>query len=232
MAPADPVFPRYLKTDVGQYLPGLRQGVLFRSAWGVDPGLLGAVEDPIVKIDMRGRRYVTPEELALDHSRIVVIPVEQPRTSSVLHDGASRAGYTANYIGMLDSCGEALAAVIGAIADGLDKGGCVLGCSIGRDRTGMALALTARGLGCSHEEILAGEARMREDIARLLQEWPREFEGMTRGQVVERLRAPHEPVVDSLVACESRWESVRSYLGRHGLKEDTWSRLERSLALG
>jgi hypothetical protein len=229
MVPKEPVFPRYLKTDVGQYLPGVRQGVLFRSAWGVDPGLLGAVEDPIVKIDMRGRRHVTPEELALDQSRIVVIPVEQPKTSAVLRDGATREEYTANYVGMLEHCGEALASVIGAIADGIEEGGCVLGCSVGRDRTGMALALVARGLGRSHEEILSGEVGMREELAGLVEVSPHPFEGMTRGQVVDRLRAPHEPVVDTLMVCESRWGSVRSYLGRHGLGEDVWPRLERSL---
>jgi protein-tyrosine phosphatase len=228
---SDTEFPPYLKADVGEHVAGIRNGVLFRSAWGIEPGLPGAVDDPVLKIDMRGRRYVTAEELALDHSRIVIVPVEQPRTSSVLSADATREDYTANYLGMLDSCGEAFAQVIEAVAAGLEDGGCVLGCSIGRDRTGMVLALVLRGLGFAPDEILTAEAEMREGLADLVSVSPHTFEGMTREQVLQRLRAAHEPVIDSIGLCERRWGSVRSYLSAHGLDAGTWGRLERALLI-
>lgn len=228
----DAEFPPYLKIDVGDHAPGIRTGVLFRSAWGIDPGLPVAVDDPIWKVDMRGRKHVTPEELAVDHSRIAVIPVEQPSGSAVLATHATRADYTANYLGMLDSCGHALAQVVQAIADGLEDGGCVLGCSIGRDRTGMVLALIQRGLGMSLPDILAAEARMRAELARLVAISPHSFEGMTREQVLTRLRAAHEPVVDSIQLREPQWESVRGYLAAHGADPGVWPRLARALSPG
>jgi hypothetical protein len=130
---------------------------------------------------------------------------------------------------MLNSCGAALAQVIEALAAGLEDGGCVLGCSIGRDRTGMVLALVLRGLSSPPNEILIAEAEMREGLADLVSVSPHTFEGMTREQVLQRLRAAHEPVIDSIGVCERRWGSVRSYLSAQGLDANTWGRLERTL---
>lgn len=224
------VFPQYLKIDVGEHVPAIRPGILFRSAWGIEPGLPGAVDDPLWKVDMRGRKYVTPEELAVDHSRIAVIPVEQPRTSSVLGVDATRADYATNYVGMLDHCGRELARVVEAIAVGLDDGGCVLGCSIGRDRTGVVLALVQRGLGISLPDVLRAEEGMRAAVAGLVEISPHTFDGMTREEILIRLRAPHEPVVDAVEECERRWGSVREYLAAHGTGPGVWPRLARALA--
>lgn len=225
----DTEFPPYLKIDVGEHVPAIRTGVLFRSGWGIAPGLPVAVNDPLWKIDMRGRKHITPEELAVDHSRITVIAVEQPSGTPVLATDATRADYTANYVGMLQHCSTALAQVVQATAECLDDGGCVLGCSLGRDRTGVVLALIQRGLGASLPDILAAEARMRTEVARLVAISPHTFRGMTREQALTRLHSAHEPVVDSIDVCERQWGSVRDYLAAHGIDPGVWPRLARAV---
>lgn len=223
------LFPAYLKIDVGERVPGWRSGVLFRSAWGIEPGLLAAINDPMWKVDMRGPKYVTPEEVALDHSRIKVIPVEQTAVSAILSAHATRAEYAANYAGILGHCGPALGKVVESIAVGIDDGGCVLGCSLGRDRTGLVLGLIQRGLGVSLPGVLAAEERMRADLGLLIEISPYGFDGMSREEILNRLRTTHEPLIDCLEECERRWGSVRGYFAAHNLDPDVWARLERAL---
>lgn len=221
-------FPSYLKLDVADFVPGTTRGRLFRSCWGVEPGLPVAVEDPTAKLDLRGRRHVTPEELALDHTWIAVVPVEQPG-GVLLREGDGRAQYTANYLGMLDACGDELGEAVRVLAHQVAERGSVIGCSIGRDRTGVLIALVLRGIGIDAAAVQDGEARMRERLAELVEISPHAFDGMSRAQVAGRLRAAHESIGDVLAHCEDVHGGVRGYLAAHGVGPEIWDRLSAAL---
>lgn len=218
------VFPRYLKLDVGDFVPEVRRDLLFRTSWGVNPGLVVAVDDPVAKVDLRGRAFVTAEELALDHRNIAVVEVEQPRRVAVA-DTDGRAEYTNTYMALLSDCGSALAQAVQVTFEQIISGGSVVGCSLGRDRTGILIALMLRGLGLDVTEIQRSEASMRERLATLVDISPHPFEGLSRRQLSGRLRAAHESIGDMLRYCEDAHGSVQDYLGSNGLNRAIWPAL-------
>ena len=225
---AERPFP-YIQVDIADHVSGLRPDRLYRGAWGVNPGLLDAVADDRLKIDMRSERHLTPEELALDHTRIVRIPVQQDGVVPTLHDNAGRADYTQNYIGLLDSCGPALGEVTRLAAASVGTGPVVIGCSLGRDRTGVLIGLLLAGLGYEFDQVLAAERSMRAEVAAQVQRCPYEFEGMTRAAVLQRLGAAHESILDILLHCQRHWGSARGYLRLHGVDDECWTGLAAAL---
>jgi protein-tyrosine phosphatase len=212
-----------LKIDVGSHVPAIRRGTLFRSAWGLDPRLQSAVPGDMVCIDLRSVEEKTPAERRLANGRIMTIPVNQGGVAEMLGPHPGRAEYGAVYRGILDNCRPALKEAIDAIAGSLRQG-VFVGCSIGKDRTGVLLALTLSAIGISADEVVCAERGARADIIRYIEAMPDEvvrFGALSREQVLDRLQTAPEALADSLAHCGTSDGSTAAYLAAIGVSRRT-----------
>ncbi len=217
--------------DVAEHVPDIRPGMLFRTAWGLDPGLVSAVTGPTVNIDLRRPVEKTEHESRIDSPGIVEIPIHQEGVAHVLGDLPGRSEYTAMYCGMVDNCGLALARVLGTVSRSLSCG-VVVGCSMGKDRTGVALALILASLGTPFETILRAEHQARAQIATVVQGItdPTWFTSLTCEQILHRLAVGHESIGDCLRHCETNHGSVAGYLAEIGVTAAVLTTFKESLA--
>ena len=124
------------------------------------------------------------------------------------------------YAAMLDLHPELFAAAVGAIADA-PRGGVVVHCHAGKDRSGTVAALALSLAGVPTECVAADYAvlddRMRDhlDEQLLLIDDPTE-----RSQVAESFTARPETMLAALEHLEDRYGGVEPYLRHGGLRDD------------
>lgn len=219
----------FLKIDIAEHVPGIIPGRLFRTAWGLEPGLAGAVREPSLIIDLRTQPEKTQREIEVGCGKVLDIPVYQPGVARMLGNMPGRAEYTRNYQALVDGCGAALARVAEAVARS-GRTRVVIGCSMGRDRTGVAVGLMLAGIGVPAAVIHAAERSVRGRIAQAVREYPLEVEGMAKEQVLSRLDAAHESLADCLDYCAAGHGSVAGYLSSLGVSPPALAQLRMKLA--
>jgi protein-tyrosine phosphatase len=141
--------------DIGG--PFLRSGVIYRTGWTMLAGCPRPPSDDrfACRIDMR-----STVESASSADTFVRIPVDLPGAAQRLAGTPSDAVYQQLYVDILRQCGSSIAAVITRLAQ-VVPAPVVLGCSLGKDRTGLVVAVLMRAL-----DVPADVASRQETVAR------------------------------------------------------------------
>lgn len=236
-APADPVVPGAVNfRDIGGLPAGTartRSGVLFRS------GNLAQLDDAgIAAIGGLGIRRIidlrADDEVAHAPSRVGTLDVRTQRVPLFL---GSVASFFADdipleemYRRLVDDSADRVVEVVRGITADQPV---VVHCTVGKDRTGVIVALTLAAVGVESEAVVADYARTEE----LLPEW-------RNTRVVAMLRSMHPeavhledlatrspaPVMRELLAgLTARYGSPADYLRAHGMGDDEIVELRRVL---
>ncbi|MFC4140224.1 MULTISPECIES: tyrosine-protein phosphatase [unclassified Microbacterium] len=219
--------------DVGGIAVGtarVREGVLFRSGnlAHLTPEGDGMLRSRVRRvIDLRDDSEVSAEPSALRDVPTTRVPLFIGSVASFFTEDVSLAGM---YRHLVDDATPRLIAAIRVIAAGEPT---LVHCTVGKDRTGVTVALALSAIGADREEVVA-------DYALTASQLP---EARTRA-VVQYLRARHPdarnaidlataspaPVMRELLAgIEGRYGSVAGYLRAGGLTDAELEGLGRAL---
>jgi protein-tyrosine phosphatase len=235
--PADPVVPGAVNfRDVGGLPAGsarTRSGVLFRSgnlAQLDDEGITALRELGIRRIiDLRADDEVTHAPSRIDGLTIETlhVPLFLGSVASFFADDLSLDEMYRRLVE--DSAAGVVDVVRGIIADQP----VLVHCTVGKDRTGVTVALALAAAGVEAEAVIADYAR----TEGLLPEW-------RNARIIEMLRKLHPEAVhledlatrspapvmrELLTSITDRYGSVAGYLREHGMSDDELSELRRVL---
>ena len=200
----------------------VRPGVLFRSGnlAGLDDAGVRAIAELGIRqvIDLRADDEVTRDPSRVPESATIQrVPIFLGSVSSFFSSDVSLTGL---YRAMITESGERIVQVIRAL---IADRPAVVHCTVGKDRTGVSVALILAAVGAEEDAIVADYARTE---ALLPEERNR--------QVLARLRAAHPeaqhladlatrspaPVMREFLAwVREQYGSVPEYLAGHGLTE-------------
>ena len=238
--PADPVVRGAVNfRDVGGLAAGparTRSGVLYRSG-----NLAGLEDDGVVALGGLGIRRIidlrADDEVVHAPSRVAGLSLQTQRVPLFLGSVASMFEEDISLDEMYrrlveDSSAGVVDVVRGIVADQP----VLVHCTVGKDRTGVTVALALAAAGVDEDAIVADYARTED----LLPEW-------RNRHVVELLRRMHPeavhledlatrspaPVMRTLLSgVVARYGSAAGYLVAHGLPEDEVTELRRVLLRG
>ncbi|HUQ56445.1 tyrosine-protein phosphatase [Lentzea sp.] len=204
--------------------PLMRRGRLYRVGWTVITGCPEAEDPPpgALSVDLRGLGEMTPLPDA------VSIPVDVPGAVAGLGSRPGSREYQALYAETVDLCGKEIAGVVEAVA-GTDAP-VVVGCSLGKDRTGLVIAVIGLLAGVAEEEVLAEDVRARAGIlgcAPAVRVY-----AAARGGVDElsrRCLLDDSALRFALAHMRARYGGVEQYVLGHGVSPAVVAGLRRSL---
>jgi protein-tyrosine phosphatase len=198
----------------------LRPGVLFRTGWTLVSGCPAAVAEAAGvshHVDLRSRA-----ERAVGAERMTSVPVDLPGVAGRLAGCPADDDYLAVYRDTLVQCGGALATAVAEVAAALPEP-VVVGCSLGKDRTGLLAGLVLGLLGVPDDHLLRQEARARAgllDCAPAVRAYlAAQSSGLTRAELTRRCRGRGTALVTALGEVRKQQGGVAGYLVRHGLPE-------------
>jgi protein-tyrosine phosphatase len=161
----------------------------------------------------------------LEEDPAVFHEVEEASTRSPDYAAATRDVYLI----FLERFRANVATAITTIAEA-PKGGVVVHCMGGKDRTGLATALLLRISGVSIEDIAADYALSEERLRPRHEKWFAEAETDAERERLRRIAAtPAQSMVDVLEELERRYGSVEAYLRAGGAPEDIGERVRARL---
>jgi protein-tyrosine phosphatase len=217
------------------------RGRLYRS----DAPILGDPEPPLrpwpprTVVDLRSAGEAAAERhpLASATTEVVNIPLMPQLDPARMAQRRARepGDLPTIYRGMLRVSGEALARVVDVVAH--RPGPVLLHCAAGKDRTGVATAVTLAAIGVCPEAIVADYLRTEERLEGLLDRialgWsPAQLEASMHRLTVERpdlMRAPVE-AVEAVLDTLAAWPGgAPGWLGDHGLAPGALETLRREL---
>jgi protein-tyrosine phosphatase len=196
----------------------LRSGVLFRTGWTLVSGCPAAVAEAggvSHRIDLRSRaeRTAKPEGMTS-------VPVDLPGVAERLAGRPADDDYLDVYRDTLVQCGGALATAVAEVADALPEP-VVVGCSLGKDRTGLLVGLVLGLLGVPDDHLLRQEARARAGLlgcAPAVRAYLAAHGlGLTGAELARRCRGAGTALVTALGEVREQHGGVAGYLARHGL---------------
>ena len=94
-------------------------------------------------------------------------------------------------------------------------------CAIGKDRTGVLVALLLDAAGVDHDEIVADYARSGERMAPIIERWMTNNPSstMTEQLAAFTAMAPAETMVQVLDHLATRWGGAAGFLADHGVSD-------------
>lgn len=217
----------------------IRAGALYRSdaPRAGDPAPGAPAWPPATVIDLRsGGESHGPHPLALAGSEVLPISLlEEASIVSVAEHGLEPSGgLPALYRRAIAGAGPGLASVVRAV--GRSRGPTLVHCTVGKDRTGLAVAVILSALGVADEQIVADYVRTEANMPRVLARLAGSSELDGGAELVERigrerpdvLRAPAEAIAAALEELRAHGGTV-AWLERHGLGEGELSALRGRL---
>lgn len=204
--------------------PLLRPGRLYRVGWTVLTGCPDKLEPPpgALSVDLRGLVELTPLPGAVN------IPIDVPGAVVRLGTRPGVPEYQALYAETVDLCGEEIARIVEAVAG--TEAPVVIGCSLGKDRTGLVIALIGLLAGASEQEVLAEDVRARAGI--LGCEPAVRLYAAARGGVAElsrRCLLDDSALRFALAHVHARYGGAEKYLLGNGVSPAAVARLRASL---
>ncbi len=207
-----------------------RSGVLLRSGQ-----LNGATAQGAATLRERVRHIVDlrdGEEVAAEPSG-----VPGPQTTHLpLFLGSVRSFFESDtsledlYLHLLEESGLRLVEAVRIIAAGEPT---LVHCTVGKDRTGVTVALALAAVGADREAIVADyaltESQLPADRNRRIVRYLRDMHPEAVHAVDLATRSPAEVMRRMLEIVDERWGSAAGYLREHGLTDEELAALERAL---
>jgi protein-tyrosine phosphatase len=140
------------------------------------------------------------------------------------------AAVTEHYLRYLEHSAASICSIVQLAADP-ERAALLVHCSAGKDRTGVALAITLSAAGVAHDEIVRDYARTREDLDAMFLQLRRlpAYEERLNALPEESLTAEPRSMQLFLDRVAERYGGARAYLTGNGLDENVLARLEDSL---
>ena len=176
-----------------------------------------------VLIDLRSAVEMTPLVGA------VSIPIDVPGVVARLGGRPADEEYSALYAATVDLCGREIVGVVTAVAGA--AGPVALGCSLGKDRTGLVVALLAVLVGVPEAEVLAADVLARRGIlgCEAAVRTYAAARGCTVDELVRRCSLDDSALRFTLEHVRVRYGGVEKYLLANGLGASTVDSLRESL---
>jgi len=214
----------------------IRPGALIRSDSldRLDPGGLLAFAEHQTShgvsliLDLRGPAEAdTRPHPFVDDPRYRLVPMIDPRRERTRDRSAERT-LGMIYSSSLDRNARCIVDGVAAIADA-PAGGVVVHCAVGKDRTGMIVALVLSALEVPDEEIAQdyelSAACLREEFDEIIAS----LDAQERDRVVERMSSRRETILEMLAHARAHYGGAEGYLLAHGLGSDRLRRLRDRL---
>ena len=147
------------------------------------------------------------------------------------HDrvGWSASSLSILYCNMLDFCGDQFASVLRTIA--ATPGQVLVHCAVGKDRTGMVIALALRAVGVDCETVAADYALSNALLDPLMTAFIEEAQA--RGDDIEETRrimeSRYEVMIEVLEYMDTQYGGIDGYLARIGLTHGDVAQLRQKL---
>lgn len=219
--------------DVGGIpVPGgrIREGVLLRSGQlsGATPAGGDALRSRVTRIvDLRDGEEVQAEPTEIAGPETVHLPLFLGSVRSFFEADTSLEDL---YVHLLEESGERLVAAIRVIAEGEPT---LVHCTVGKDRTGVTVALALSAIGADREAVIADYALTE---TQLPVERSRRIAAYIRSQHPEAVHAvalatqSPAPVMRALLErIDERWGSAAGYLRANGMTEEELDALRSAL---
>ncbi|MBS1675341.1 MAG: tyrosine-protein phosphatase [Actinobacteria bacterium] len=219
--------------DVGGMPAGssrIREGVLFRSGNLAHAGAEAQsfLDDHVVRvIDLRDDGEVRAEPCALPGLRIERVPLFAGSVTSFLLGDVSLAGL---YRHIVDDGADRVVQVLRTIAAGEPT---LVHCTLGKDRTGVSVALALAAVGADREAIVDDYAltasQLPESRNRAIAKWLEERLPIAHDAIAVATQSPAPVMRDLLDGIEQRHGSVADYVLGAGLTAHELEALGESL---
>lgn len=149
---------------------------------------------------------------------VVRVPVFQGSAESFIEEGYDLDRL---YHHMLEESGTRLAEAVHAVASA-PRGAVLIHCTVGKDRTGLVIALVLGALGVRRYQIVADYARTQENLTQTwLERRVRELSGLRARDLESRREllagSPPRVMEEVLRRLDQDWGSPAGYLRAHGL---------------
>lgn len=208
----------------------IRSGVLLRSGQlsGATPVGARQLRSSVQHIvDLRDGEEVAAEPTEIDGPDTTHLPLFLGSVRSFFENDASLDDL---YLHLLEESGERLAEAIRIIAKGKPT---LVHCTVGKDRTGVTVALALSAVGADREAVIADYALTE---SQLPAERSRRIVAYLRAQHPEAVHAvalatqSPAPVMRRLLEqVDERWGSAAGYLRAHGMTDDELIALRETL---
>jgi protein-tyrosine phosphatase len=202
--------------DVADTVPSLTGGLLFRSGFTLaglcsGGGFGTALFDRVVDLRTASEREDVP--LLVAPGMAVSAPLDVGRISEFLGTNPLADDYSSLYRAMAERGRDALAAAVSTILEGL-PGPVRVGCSLGKDRTGVVVSVLLAALGVPRHQVvgqyLAG-AQLALRCGDALRRYA-DMSGLPLTEVSRRCRIGSEPILALLASLDEDWGGAEQYL--------------------
>jgi protein-tyrosine phosphatase len=210
--------------DIGG--PFLRSGVIYRTGWTMLAGCpLPSTDRFACRIDMRGT-----VERAGSADNFVRIPIDLRGAAERLAGTPSDAVYQQLYVDILRQCGSSIAAVITRLAE-VVPAPVVLGCSLGKDRTGLVVAVLMRALDVPVDVVSRQETVARQAIV-ACEPAARSYaagRGVDVEEFMRRCTRDSRALSIAVDTVASEYGGIREYLAANGVPASVVATLRAAL---
>lgn len=208
----------------------IRSGILLRSGQlsGATTAGVTALRARVQHIvDLRDGEEVAAEPTEIDGMRTTHLPLFLGSVRSFFETDTSLDEL---YLHLLEESGERLAEAIRIIAVGEPT---LVHCTVGKDRTGVTVALALSAVGAEREDVIADyaltESQLPAQRSRRIAEYLRTQHPEAVHAVALATQSP-APVMRGLLAqIDERWGSAADYLRANGMTDDDLAALSGAL---
>jgi protein-tyrosine phosphatase len=208
----------------------IRSGVLLRSGQLSDITTGGAAEiRRIVShiVDLRDGEEVAAEPTEIDGPDTTHLPLFLGSVRSFFETDTSLGDL---YLHLLEESGERLVAAIRIIAAGEPT---LVHCTVGKDRTGVTVALALAAVGADREAIIADyaltESQLPPERSRRIAQFLRSRHPEAVHAVALATQSPAPVMRELLDVIDARWGSAAEYLRANGMTDDELRALRAAL---
>ncbi|MGO3796296.1 MAG: tyrosine-protein phosphatase [Pauljensenia sp.] len=225
-----------LRTEDGGVV---RRGALLRSDFPttLPPSSRDVLADlPLTRVvDLRDRDEVDSSPTLFPSAGFEVhcVPIFTGSAQSFVEAGT---GLAALYTHLLDDCGATLARAVASISRA-PEGAVLVHCTVGKDRTGVVVALALAAVGVRSADVIGDYSRTEGNLRGRWLEHRIDVLSALHGRDLSGIAdllgsSPPSLIGGALVRVAERWGSPARYLLEHGLEQEDLLALRRRLLHG